>query len=993
MATMEQLVNALEKADAAGNTQDAQAIAEMIKEARGQQQPSQFVGRRRSFDDIASAIESREKDEQLFDTKSGIKDAGFRAALSFAETTAEEDAILKQRYNFAEGDFTRDKRGRLAITKSGGQKLGIDLEKDTLVDETGFSRYDFADLTGIAPELVGGVGGAIAGLPLGPAGVIGGSVVGTMGGAGLEESIEAILGVSKQSGAEIAKDIAIEGGITLAGELTFGLAGAIFRAGRKGLSVKKLPDEDVKAIGEALTYKIKDPTTGELIDVPITPEAGAVGAPGLIARQFKIMERVIGSSDRLKNNYDNMGKILDDFRSRSNAAKAATTEDTGEAVLDAVYNANQALIASEKAARQSVVRTLSGATDQFMSAAARGADVDEEAFKILADASKGFDDIAATKFSQIEDLVGSSTGTKKFINTSTLKDISKRLEDEYGASIAASRSTSESVRDSVAGDVSAIINGINDLGDRTGFLQLYNLRKALNDGKMATNSTTGVREIQKAIDEIDRMLDPKMLEFYAKEAGTAIDGQGLNTLQSAASSLDAARIFFRDGQTAIDNLQDAIKIKDLAQRARDGTIPPNVDFLSTLVRNGKPESLTRAIKVVKKFGKAGQAEELRGLVATRWLQDALKRTIPDGVESASFSGRAFAKSIDDLGKTANTLFGSQVGQVRALAKQIEKSSSSNMTEEAILRAVQEGGGEAGGVAGILRSVKEQQDALNQFVTDRTLKKLSSGNMTAIEAAEYVASPKSQPETIRSVLNTLRSQGDDEALNKVQSFYMNNVLKDFGADTFVDGNAIKTFSKNFNEAGKSGKFRIIFGEEMGKDMEKFGRVLAVNAKTAQGGDLVAANIAASPLNNLGKIAKYGVFTRFLTSAPYYKQVLNQYEALSGTLPPKKRAEMLGKIMSQLFVQTPGQLTQEAYNEGNRQIDALMKNTQVGQQLSAMQNQMTSPNAASSLGGVNVTQPTAPAGTSTIRQQAAANPGVAQTLGIRGPTAGLLGTGNP
>ena len=396
---------------------------------------------------------------------------------------------------------------------------------------------------------------------------------------------------------------------------------------------------------------------------------------------------------------------------------------------------------------------------------------------------------------------------------------------------------------------------------------------------------------------------------------------------------------------------------------------------------------------MKKFGKAGQAEELRGLVATRWLQDALKRTIPDGVESASFSGRAFAKSIDDLGKTANTLFGSQVGQVRALAKQIEKSSSSNMTEEAILRAVQEGGGEAGGVAGILRSVKEQQDALNQFVTDRTLKKLSSGNMTAIEAAEYVASPKSQPETIRSVLNTLRSQGDDEALNKVQSFYMNNVLKDFGADTFVDGNAIKTFSKNFNEAGKSGKFRIIFGEEMGKDMEKFGRVLAVNAKTAQGGDLVAANIAASPLNNLGKIAKYGVFTRFLTSAPYYKQVLNQYEALSGTLPPKKRAEMLGKIMSQLFVQTPGQLTQEAYNEGNRQIDALMKNTQVGQQLSAMQNQMTSPNAASSLGGVNVTQPTAPAGTSTIRQQAAANPGVAQALGIRGPTAGLLGTGNP
>ena len=178
--------------------------------------------------------------------------------------------------------------------------------------------------------------------------------------------------------------------------------------------------------------------------------------------------------------------------------------------------------------------------------------------------------------------------------------------------------------------------------------------------------------------------------------------------------------------------------------------------------------------------------------------------------------------------------------------------------------------------------------------------------------------------------------------------------------------------------------------MGKDMEKFGRVLAINAKTALGGDLVAANIAASPLNNLGKIAKYGVFTRFLTSAPYYKQVIDQYEALSGTLPANKKSEMLGKIISQLFVQTPGQLIQEGVDEANKQATALINNTAMGQQLSSMQNQMTAPNAASSLGSVNVTQPVAGStGQPSLRQQAANNPGVAQALGIRGSTAGLLG----
>ena len=939
--------------------------------------------------------------EQLFDTKSGIKDATLRAALSVAETNEEEEAILKERYGFGEGDFSRDKRGRLAITQSGGKKLGIDLDKDTLVDETGFSRYDFADLAGIVPELAGGVGGAIAGLPLGPFGVIGGSVLGTMGGAGAEEAGEALLGVSKQTGSEIAKDIAIEGGITLAGELTFGLAGLAFRAGRKGLSVKELPKDDLTAAGESLKYQITDPATGQLIDVPITPELAAVGAPSLIARQSKIMERVIGSSDRLKNNYDNMQRILANFRQRANAVEAATAEEVGEATLDAAFRTNRRLISEEEAARRAVVETLSGATNQFMDAALKGADVDETAFKILADASKAFDTMAADKFVKIENLVGKSIGTKDFINTQPLKELGQRLEREYGASIAAGRGTSEAKRESVSADIDAIISGLKGLGAmnrnpaKTGFLQLYNLRKTLNDGRMATGSNTGRKELERVIAQIDEMLDPKTLEALAVKGGLGEDGS--RAITEAASSLKEARGFFQRGQEAIDDLQDAIGIKDLAEAARSGTIPAKLDFLTTLVRNGKPQSLIRSLDVVKKFSGADQAEQLRGLVATRWLENALEKTIPDGIDAAAFSGKNFAKSIKDLGKTADTLFGDQAGQVRALAKQIEKSSSSNMTEAAILQAVKEGGTEGSNVAGLLRNVLDAQNNLNNFTTTRALKDLSetgTRRMSPEKAAEYVAAPNVDSNRISTVINSFKADGNTEAINKIQSFYMNNILRDFGGDTFVDGNAIKQFAKNFNEAGKGGKFRAIFGEEMGKDMEKFGRVLSINAKTAQGGDLVAANIAASPLNNLGKIAKYGLFTRFLTAAPYYKQVLNQYNALSGTLPANKRAEMLGKIISQLFTQAPGQLGQEAVNEGSRQLEAVMQSSGVSEQLSDIQSRMNPPVSASGIGQVNVTSPlaqtTQPTGQQpNIRQQAARNPAVAQALGIQGPTAGLLG----
>ena len=106
-------------------------------------------------------ISDSKKDEQLFDTTSGIKDAGLRAKLSAAENPQEEELQLRKLYGMTEEDYIRDSRGRLALTPSGGKKIGVDLEKATLIDESGFSRYDFADLAGIAPEVILGVGGAL----------------------------------------------------------------------------------------------------------------------------------------------------------------------------------------------------------------------------------------------------------------------------------------------------------------------------------------------------------------------------------------------------------------------------------------------------------------------------------------------------------------------------------------------------------------------------------------------------------------------------------------------------------------------------------------------------------------------------------------------------------------------------------------------------------------------------------------------------------------
>ena len=78
-----------------------------------------------------------------------------------------------------------------------------------------------------------------------------------------------------------------------------------------------------------------------------------------------------------------------------------------------------------------------------------------------------------------------------------------------------------------------------------------------------------------------------------------------------------------------------------------------------------------------------------------------------------------------------------------------------------------------------------------------------------------------------------------------------MTQEFGVAALVDGKALKGMSSAFTAAAEKGKLRAVFGKQMGIDMEKFAKILAANAKTAQGGDLVAANIAASPLENYRK----------------------------------------------------------------------------------------------------------------------------------------------
>ena len=903
-------------------------------------------------------------EKESFDTRTGVRNASLRSSLSAAETNPEQEAIL-QKFGLSPEDYLRDSRGRLAITPKGGEKLGLDLKQNTLIDEKGFSRYDLADIAGIAPEVIGGVGGAIAGQILVPIPVLGAAIgagIGAGAGAGAEETIEALAGVSKQSADEIAKDIATEATIGFLADATLGTFGVGYRALRGGRAGKSLTPEELE-------------TAGKSIEMGIKPTLTAIRAPSIIGRQQAIVEKIFGTSSRLKKNNDIMQQKISEFRS---AAGAATDEEAGKALLESLGKEGTKLETKNKQAQTALVKQLDELAQQLGAAAKQNATLEPELLDYFGNAIKAFDDRMSAVFSPIDDALESAVGSAKIIPTATIRSIATKASDTYRPNLAGRTPNTRALQSAI--DISRTI------GPETSFKSLYQTRKALND-TLATATGRGERDvIKQMIEESDKLLRTGNLETYALNSGLEISQDGLNVLRKASKSLDNARGDYKAGADAFDRIERAGIVKDLRRKSQTGDGISNQDIkLDKIVRNDDPGTLQDAIDAIAEGG-VGSPTDFRELVASQWLRNALDKSgISDinNYKPDTFRGAAFAKAVKDLGRTADVLFDKNSSQIKALANSIEKASLSNMSKETVDDIVKAGLSPVD----TLRQIQITQNQLQNFTKSKVLRDLSRGDMNPVEAAELIANKKTSASDIKKIMNAFDSAGDEAGKQTVRGNFMQNLIADFGDSLTTDSKALKGFANRLIEADEGGKLKALFGDEMGKDMAEFAKILAFNARTAAGGDLVAANIAASPLQNLGALAKYTLLGRFLASAPYYDSVLKQYKKQALGQSAEEKAKILGRILASSFSQIPAQLAQSGVQEGERQIGFMLQNSDLGQQLSNLSQQIENPNISSDLAQISPLQePVNAAGG--LRQRAKTDPAVAQALGIQGSTAGLL-----
>lgn len=955
-------------------------LANLIKSRQG----GQGAGRAMSREQMEQAAAAA-KDEQLFDTTSGIKDAGLRAKLSAAETKGDAEAQLRVLYGMTEEDYIRDSRGRLALTPSGGAKIGVELSQPTLIDEDKFTRYDLADFAGVVPEIVGGVGGGVGGAILGaPAGPLGmllasalGAGFGSSAGQALEEGIEAKLGVQTQTAEEVRKDLETEFKIGFLSDLTLGAFGLVGRGvGSTMRAGKGLTEEELKVAAES-------------IEMGINPTLSAIRAPSVVARQQGIVEKIFGSSPRLKKNNEVMQEKIAEFRSK---VDTVGDDEAGRILLEGTGAKAAELAASQVAAQKAVLQTLRGLGDDLGAAAEKNMDLNEDVFDILIGARNAFDNEVKVAFKPIDDALESAGGSEKLFGIDNIRAAVKEIKDIEKTGLAGDTMM----------ELKSALKGIDALGKQgnVSFLELYNLRKTLSDNLSRVPFKNNIQRGH--INDLMRKVDAKLSTNNIKATldSLRVPGGDRNRviLERASEAIEPARKLYNEGAQIFEDIEAAGIIKNIAAKAR-GNQPIGVDdvAMDKIIRNNKPLVLQRALNAVEfaaakgvkgKGGASLNKEAFRQQLAGQWLNDALSTSglsRLDDFDPTKFKPAAFAKAIKDLGKTADVLFGADAAKVKSLANQMEKIGLSNMKQADMDAIIAQIGDEAP-LAEKLQVLVGFQRAARDEQRSSALRKLQTGDLNPVEAAELIANRSTSATDIKKIFNAF--EGDEAALQKIRGNYMERLISDFGDTLTTDGKALGAFAKRLLDADEGGKLSAIFGEEMGKDMAKFARILDFNSRTAAGGDLVAANIAASPIQNLGKLAKFTIVGRLLQSGPYYKQIVKDYEKLAAGETAEAKARILGRLIAQSL----GQQSQEGVREAEQQIGTVVGDaidtSGIGQQIQQLQQQLPNPNNFSGMAQASVVPAQQPAAQSTLRQQAAQNPAVAQALGIRGATAGLI-----
>jgi hypothetical protein len=904
---------------------------------------------------------TRRQAEQKFDYRTGIQNNELRRKLSRADTPEEEVLALKS-MGLSEADFTRDYRGRLALTPQGAKNFGVESDRNVLIDERGLTRSDFADLSSLGREIAGGIGGALIGqaaIPIPILGAMIGAGAGTGGAKLLEEAQEVVQGTQGQTASEVFKDAGTEALIGAAGEgagqVLFKTVGRLF--GKPG---RDLTPEQLELAGKSMEYGV-------------TPTLSQVGANKLVSRQQAMGEKVLGTSKRLRDNHQAITAKIEDFRS---SYGASSPDEVADVMINAAKTGNKLVSRQRKDISKGIVDNLRQANEALGAATARDATIDDDTFKIFANAYKQFDDDMQSQFAAINKLVDDPAGNIPSLNVAAIKkDAQDRLNQFSGVTTGNQKIAEDMLR------------GIANLPDKASFAQVYRARKSLNDTWLSRYGSSNVEDVKKKfLGRLDEQLELKEINRALKRVALkSIPDEQKDMYKAAAKAIPDARANFKKGIEQFEGIHGKLGVRNLVSSVKGGKEVDTVGAANTLIKPNNPKLLKDAEKAV---GGSSIFTPIKTRIGAEWLRTAFK----DATKANRKGVMSFHKlhdQIEKLGSTGEELFGKNFPEIKKLASQMNVMSLSDVSQSMIDDVVAEGADQS--AISLLRNLKSAVDEQASMKSSRAIKALQDGSITPQAAAEVIANRATKDVDVAKLVKYFESPED---LNKIRAFYVDNIIGDFGDAFLTDPKQFKLFGQRLQDEYKTGKLNTIFGDDVAKDMNEFGRVMVFNSKAAEGGDLVAANIAAKPLENLGTLARLSVIGRVLSTGPQYKSIMRQYKEMAAGKSEKTRAEIFGNLLASAFgsatSQAPAQIIQEGAQEGSRQLSALLDTAQ-SQMKAPTPPRTPVPQVQPAIQPEQISAPDPaqqPMGMMGIRERAKGNPAVALSLLGGLGSAGLL-----
>jgi hypothetical protein len=935
---------------------------ELLQEFRSSQSGSSLGMRKpKSFDELVAATSGK---DEGFDYTTGAG-GGLRAKLSFMETPEEKENFLMQ--EVGESGFTKDTKGRLALTPEGQAKLGYEpSQQNLIIEEEGFRLRDVADVAGLAPETIGSVIGGIIGAPT----LIGGAVgagVGAAGGQLVEEGIESLLGLQKQTTGEVAKQAALEG--ALAGTIDLATMGT-FKAGRaliqgagKGASAAaRAMGQGERQLGQGQAEQAL-----RIMDEGGMPSYEAAGMPAAVSRASQIAEAISGKEKRAVQNVifalNKKEKLLQDAGIMDKSGQViagATSDDLAKVIADAApAKANQlktALADAQKAHMEAIDDTISLLTKSTK----EGSEIDDAVLDVLMYNYDEFAKGANANYKAVDDELAKISGPVT-INGRTVEveggelpifDVSA-LKTRFDDVIDSKYGGAASVAPQEFTEIGRQINDLVTKGSTEGFTTFNGLRglrkniqDTLMDPRLSISDTTPRRLLVDMRNTVDNMLQGNVKL-------TGIGGaQNARKMRTAMGLLQDANKAYRAEMRMFNRLENLGIVRNLGE--------PGVNVKLEVGRNydkiiQSPARIEAALEAAK-----GQKEVVRQDLAKRYLDEALLDSNKDFSDPTKFNGVQFYGKIKRMNKdkTGKLLFGEQWPEVQNLAKSLAYGGVKKI-DDSILERIMAQSPDAN-IVQTLRSVRDAQVGLEEAASSSILKRLNEGALDPEEAAAAIVGRNMTRAQINRIMKFF--EDSPEAKETIRRTIVNDILGSVDEDIFINEKAAYSL-RNAIDSYKPEMLNKVLGEQAVKDIRQLADDLVFLRDTgARGAGSLAADAIrtgqfTNPMKNLPKAGRFRVLNYMLNNPRVMRSAL---EVKAGRQTPQAAAQSLSQVLNESAAQVAGEgvpLSQRAAGLG-RGVGATLGAINRGQVATrqATGQLLTSPQEVS---GVQPQKPAAPA----------------------------------